>query len=80
MVKGPVRLKIDDTNQFGQYISLVPLSDCIEGVDLKGFKYPLANACIHFGQTIGISNERVEREAEIYIKSGVALVIFSNDC
>lgn len=79
MIKGPYERTIERDSLFGRYVSLVPLDSQIEGVDLRGFKYPLDNAKIAFSETIGISNELCEDKGSIRIKSGRALLIQSRD-
>lgn len=61
------------------YISLVPLTTTVEGVTLKGFKYPLNNAKMQIGESIGVSNEQIEDEAIIELKSGILIVIQARD-
>ena len=51
----------------------------LEGINLKGFKYPLVDATIRRSQTLGISNEIVEDEAVIEIESGTGFLVFSQD-
>lgn len=62
-----------------KYFSILPLDEKISGVTLKGLKYLLNDASIYRDNPIGISNEWVEDEAEIEIKKGRALLIFSKD-
>ena len=61
------------------YISLIPLTTTAEGVTLKGFKYPLNNATLKIGESIGVSNEQVEDNAKIELDSGILIVIQSKD-
>lgn len=63
----------------GKYISLIPLTSIVEGITLKGFKYPLTNHSMPIGISLGISNEIVEEIATIEIKKGVLIVIESKD-
>ena len=79
MIKGPHERTVERDSLFGRYISLVPLDAHIEGINLKGFKYPLDNAKIAFSETIGISNELSEEKGYISIKSGKALLVQSKD-
>ncbi len=65
--------------QFGQYISLLPVSAMVEGVTLRGALYPLENTIIYQGESKTVSNEIIERYMEIEIASGVMLVIESKD-
>ncbi|WP_432400683.1 thiamine diphosphokinase [Wukongibacter sp. M2B1] len=62
-----------------EYMSLIPLSYRVTGVTLEGFKYPLLNAEISFGSSIGVSNEFAKKQASIRIKEGLLLVIKARD-
>lgn len=64
---------------FGSYLSLLPLTETVHHVTLEGFKYPLSKRDLHVGESIGISNEVVSREADILLESGVLIVIESKD-
>ncbi len=63
----------------GKYISLIPLTSVVEGITLKGFKYPLKNKCLSIGNSLGISNEIEEQTATIELKKGILIVIESGD-
>jgi len=77
MISGEVELK--KSEQFGEYISLLPIDGTVTGVTLEGFKYPLKDAVIPSFSSLGISNEIVEEQAKIKIKKGVLLLIESRD-
>lgn len=62
-----------------RYISLIPLTDIVTGITLEGFKYPLTDATLHRGFTIGISNELTNDSGFITVASGQLLIIQSND-
>lgn len=62
-----------------KYISLFPLTTQVKGITLEGFKYPLNNAVLNIGHSIGVSNEIINNDAKIYINDGILLVIKSND-
>ena len=62
-----------------KYISLIPLTTNVSGITLKGFKYPLSDASLEIGHSIGISNEQIEKNATIDIKQGILIVIKSKD-
>jgi len=49
------------------------------GVTLKGFKYPLEDYTLSIGNSLGVSNEQIEEEAEIIIEQGILIVIKSID-
>jgi thiamine pyrophosphokinase len=61
------------------YCSLLPVSEEVAGVSLTGFRFPLNEATLRRGDTWGISNEWAAETAEIVIRSGVLLVVESND-
>lgn len=72
-------IKIAKTEQFGLYVSLLPYQGEVTQLTLKGFKYPLENFALKPYNSLGISNEIVEEEAEIIFEEGVLLVIESRD-
>lgn len=51
----------------------------ITGVTIKGMKYNLENSTLKIGNSIGISNEQIEENAEIIIKNGILIIIKSKD-
>lgn len=65
--------------QYGKYLSLLPYSEKVTGVTLRGVKYPLDNYTMGGFNSLGISNEIVDEEASIELKSGRLLVIESRD-
>lgn len=62
-----------------KYVSLIPLTTKVEGITLTGFKYPLNNATLEIGHSIGVSNELIKDIATIEIKSGILIFIKSKD-
>lgn len=70
--------KIKNTKTY-KYISLIPLTTTVEGVTLRGFKYPLENRTLYIGDSLGISNEQIEETAEIQLKKGILILIKSKD-
>lgn len=63
----------------GDYVSLLALSKKVNGINLKGFKYPLCNASLARGSTCGISNELLQKEGYISLKNGVVLVVHTKN-
>lgn len=61
------------------HVSLLPLSSEVAGITLAGFRYPLADATLAIGQSLGVSNELAEPAGSIRIRSGDLLVICSAD-
>lgn len=76
---------IDSTNPMSlhqtrhEHVSLLPLSLDVTGITLEGFQYPLHNATLTIGQSLGISNVLVAPVGVITISSGMLLVIQSSD-
>ncbi|MFA5527147.1 MAG: thiamine diphosphokinase [Peptostreptococcales bacterium] len=63
----------------GEFISLISLSECTKIIKLEGFKYPLENKILYNWETLGISNEIIEKEGKIIKGDGQLLVIRSCD-
>jgi thiamine pyrophosphokinase len=60
-------------------ITLLPFTEKVYGVTTRGLYYPLEDAVIKIGESIGVSNEFSDAAADISIKSGLLLVIKSWD-
>ncbi len=61
------------------YVSLLPLTLEVTGVTLQGFRYPLDNATLRLGWSLGISNVIDAQIGTIAISAGMLLVIRSRD-
>ena len=61
------------------HVSLLPLSIEVTGITLDGFKYPLNQATLTIGDSLGISNLLMGPSGEITIDSGLLLIIQSKD-
>ncbi|MGG1658909.1 thiamine diphosphokinase [Brevibacillus sp. NRS-1366] len=61
------------------HVSLLPLTPEVTGITLTGFLYPLANATLRIGDTLGISNVLSEETGTIHIETGKLLVMKSKD-
>ncbi len=74
-------LEIRKEEQYGTYISLIPLTTDVYGVTLSGFKYPLWD--FHFNVltsgSLGISNELAEEHGKIDFSKGILLMVESRD-
>jgi len=60
-------------------ISLIPLTTKVEGVTTNNLEYALDNATLNIGSSFGISNVMTDNKANIKIKSGLLIVMKSND-
>lgn len=62
-----------------RYVSFLPFTDQAVGVTLKGFLYPLHDARLEKGSTLGISNEICGDRPSVSVKKGVLVGILSRD-
>jgi thiamine pyrophosphokinase len=58
----------------GETVSLIPLTESVQGIVTEGLRYPLRNETLYLGVARGISNELIAERAEIAFKSGLLLV------
>jgi thiamine pyrophosphokinase len=56
-------------------VSVFPLIGPAVGVTLEGFAYPLADARLEIGDTLGFHNELVGRVGRVSVEEGALLVI-----
>ncbi len=92
-IKNDINIRIVDNNNYisilnkdviiskkvGYYLSIIPISEYIDGITLKGMKYPLIDVKVSRGSTLCISNEIIDDKAEIYIKNGMGILFLSKD-
>ena len=74
-------LELTKEEQYGKYISFIPMTTDVHGVTLTGFKYPLWDHRFNvetFG-SLGISNELVEDTGKIEFRSGILLMLECRD-
>ena len=77
--KAPFEREVNLDDVCGDYVSLIPMEKTLEGVTLRGFKYPLTSAVIAHAQTLGISNELVSKRGTIQVDRGEGFLVFSAD-
>lgn len=61
------------------YLSLLPMSDEVKGVNLEGVAYPLAACNLKRESSFGISNEIIGEVCQLSFLSGQLIVIQSQD-
>lgn len=61
------------------YVSLLPVTTEVTGIDLAGFQYPLHNATLIMGQSLAVSNRLKDKVGTVSIRSGLLLIIQSKD-
>lgn len=64
---------------YGNYVSLLPLTDNVTGVTLTGFKYPVSDRIFYRKYTLGVSNEITQEEATVEFSKGIFIVAESSD-
>ena len=72
-------LEITKAEQFGDYVSILPVRGDAKGVTLEGMKYSLCDADVCCFSSLGVSNEIVAETAKISVREGTLLVIESRD-
>ena len=55
------------------------IRDRVTGIDEEGFSYPLHQAALYNKESIGVSNEIVEKEATLRLQSGYLIVMRTTD-
>ena len=60
-------------------ISLLAITDKVNGICTEGLYYKLSGSTISMGESIGVSNEFIDEECKIKIDSGLLLVLKSKD-
>ena len=70
---------IKKEEQYGTYVSFVPMTECVTGVTLTGFQYPLQNAILTNDKSLAISNQIAQDEACVSFENGALLMIESKD-
>ncbi len=63
----------------GQPLSLIPISESVEGVLTQGVRYPLYNEVLYRAAARGVSNEIEKLPASILFTKGVLLVVRAFD-
>ena len=64
---------------YGDFISLIPLTERVGGLTLEGFKYPLDQAETFMGDSLCVSNEFQEDEVEISFQYGKVILMETRD-
>ena len=70
---------IKKSEQYGKYVSLLPLTTEVSGLTLEGMAYPLHKYTLRSDTSIGISNEILDEEARISFEQGILIVVESRD-
>jgi thiamine pyrophosphokinase len=63
------------TGKIGEMVSLIPLTERVEGIVTRGLQYPLQNETLYLGSSRGVSNVLIAEHAEIVFDQGMVLVV-----
>ncbi len=77
LLDGPMVIRKEEA--WGKYFSLIPVTERVEGLSLKGFSYDLENGTLYADTPRGISNEITAETAEVSFEKGVLLAVESSD-
>lgn len=64
---------------FGEYFSLLPFTESVKGLNIKGAKYELENYILSSGNSLGISNEFKKNKVKISFNGGILLLFQTSD-
>jgi len=76
LLRGPGQTAIN--GHAGDLPSLFPLTNDATGIQTEGLYYPLHGETLHFGKPRGVSNILVQEQAEVFLESGLLLVILTD--
>lgn len=62
-----------------KYISFLSYGDVVRDLNIKNAKYNLKNYNLFIGDTMTVSNEFINETIEVEFRSGMLLVVYSND-
>lgn len=71
--------QVKKRNLYGPYFSLLPFTETVPGLTLRGFRYNLENYDLTAGTSLCISNEVVHDVADVEFRDGSLLVFESVD-
>lgn len=66
------------SGQLGDYVSLLPLGERVDGVTTEGLRFALADATLVQGSTRGLSNELADVRGAVRTRSGRLAVIHTH--
>ena len=70
---------LEKKHTFGKYVSLIPFTEEVTGVVLKGFRYPLYGYTLTRDNTLGLSNEIEDERSEVAFEIGILIMVLSKD-
>lgn len=76
LINKEIIIKKDDNYK---YVSIIPLTTQVTGITIEGMKYIINDYTLSIGDSLGVSNEQIDKDAKISIKTGILVVIKSKD-
>ncbi len=64
---------------FGEYFSLIPFTDSVKGLNIRGAKYEVENYILSSGSSLGVSNEFLKNTVKISFDSGILILFQTSD-
>ncbi len=65
------------TGKPGDWVTILPITAKIQGVSTSNLKFPLSDASLYRGSTLSVSNQMVNTQANVSLKSGFALIVLN---
>jgi thiamine pyrophosphokinase len=81
-VSGPGYMGIGEralTGQRGDWVSLFPVTEKVRGVTIEGLEYPLHDAVLERGATLGVSNRMTGSDARVAVSEGFLMVAVTKE-
>lgn len=70
---------IEILGEKGQTLSLIPFTTKVSGITTRNMEYPLTDASMEMGSSLGVSNVMTEDTAYLSVKEGIIILIMSRD-
>lgn len=64
---------------FGEYFSLIPFTENVKGLNIRGAKYEVENYILSSGSSLGVSNEFMKNTVKISFDSGILILFQTSD-
>jgi thiamine pyrophosphokinase len=71
--------QIDLYKKNGEIVSLLPFTSEVTGVNTQGLYYPLKDGIFKIGEPYGVSNQIINTQGSVSIKSGILIVIQASE-
>jgi len=72
-------MELELTGEPGANLTVLAVHGAATGVDIEGLAWPLHDATLHPGSTLGLSNRFLTSEARIRVRTGTLLVLYPGE-